>query len=536
MLLNFSGNEKWWLYLEKTSKYNNLFFSVVVFLCLFAILFFSPYATDDYGEKFTAFNATWKDCFIGAIRYGNGRFLGNIGLYACLHSDWVRILSKPLITLSLVLSVIYLFDIKKLWEKVMAVVFLVFPCHGFFSYCIIETPCFFNYVAPISFFGISLVILKYLNNKEKTNIFLLILLIAIGFCMQLFSENSTFIFLFSTLILLIYDFISKKRIKSNTLVLLLSEIVGLVTMFTLPSIIEKNFTLKYQMNNYRSIVFSISNIVSVLAKFAEMFSSAFVVIAALSAVEIYLVLKESQDDQFRLIHIIVPVAYSILSLLYSLTQNNEEKINSLVKIILLLSLTAFVINTIVITLRFIKSFEYKFTLISLLLLSMISVGIFTLLDKHGYRTFYLSIVLIICFFCVLYSYIKREFNVNIQFQHNKALNIAVSIGLICFALVTSLQMIQNYDVLLMREIYISEKSELGDKIVYIPKLPNRNLYREEYMIYCKQYYCDRYNIEKIVFIDIEDWEMYNKYASLQSSPLKGVKYVFENFNFNNGLK
>ncbi len=519
-------------------NYKNILFYFAVFLGLFCIFFFTPYATDDYGEKLSAFDCTWLECIKGAVCYGNGRFLGNIGLYACLHNDLIRIFLKPLFITVLILCSSYVFEIKSLWGRLCLALLIVFPAQGFFSFCYAANPTFFNYTVPIVFFMCALSIIKYTDIKAHSNIILTVLLFIVSVCMQLFSENSSIIFSLFAFCACIFCLSVNKKVKLDYLVLFIGSVIGLAAMMILPKYIEAHFGMKYDMAGYRGIILSIPYMLGVVSQFAEMFSSAFAVILVLSAAEIFIVIKESPDDKAKKWHIAIPAGYSLLSFLYIFFQSKEKKILAPIKLLLLAALMIFLINSFIIVLRFVKEKKDRTVILFLGVLAITGVGMFTVLSQHGYRTYFLPLCLVIGIALYLLKIIKREYKIDfISPKTESALNTALVCACLCFTAIITLQTVQNYDVYCMREKYAAEKLEQGESIIYVPKLPNRALFSEDYMEYCKEYLKQGRNEDaEIVFVDIEEWEWQEKYQSVLDNPVEGIMYSVRNFNFNNGIK
>ncbi len=510
---------------------------ICIFIALFCILFFTPYATDDYAEKLSVMNATWPECFKSALFYGNGRVFGNLGLLSCLHNDLIRAFLNPLIITVAVFCCIYVFEIKTLYGKLAVALMLVIPAQGYFSNCFAVNPSFYNYVVPICLFTVCLALLKYSAKIGKIRWLLAFILLILSFCMQLFSENSSIIFMLFALGVCVYEFITDKKISVCNIALLIGTVIGLAAIMLLPNYLGEIGEFKYNMSEYRNVYISIPYIIGVLAQFAEIFSSAFIVIAVLSAAEVFLVIKESPEDKFKKWHIVIPVLYSLLSLLYSFIQSSERKVIASAKLALLGLFVIFFANSVLIFIRFIKSKKDRTAVLFLTLLAMMSVGMFTVLDQHGYRTFYLSVCLVAAISLYIINIIKREYGANdILEKAQPVLNTATVIACLCFSVILTCLTVQNYDVSLMRERYVAEKSAQGETEIHIPKLPNKRICSEDYFMKFEEYLSDNYGEAEYTFVDMEDWELNESYQSMQDDPVLSLTYALENYNFNNPLK
>lgn len=524
--------------LKKTGG-NTLLF-VAMYVALFCILFFAPYVTDDHFEKMMASGfATWMDCIKGAVLYGNGRVLGNIGLLGCLKSEAMRVFLKPLIVTTAVFCVNYLFNIKTLYGKLLTAFLIIIPARGFFSFCFIKNPIFYNYVAPITFFLLCLSLLKCARETGKFKIIMLPAVLILSIAMQLFSENSSIIFAIVAVSICVYEVVTYKKITARSVTMVIGSVIGLaVILFLVRFLTSQSLPLEYEMSEYRTVVLSIPYIIGVLAQFAEMFSSCAVLIIFLGAIEIFLVIKESPDDKLKKWHIIIPATYALISLFYAFIQSPERKIIAVVQMFFLGLFILFFINSAVIVFRFIKSRKDKIIISYIAILAMMSVGMFTVLTQHGYRTFYLSIFLVLMAGYYILSVIKREYSLDeIVKKAEPVMNRVMVVLALCFTVVTSAMMMQNYSVILMREKYIAEKSAQGETTIQVPVIPNSNLCKEEYLSGYRAYLEENYGDNKYIFVDLEQWEMYEPiYLDIENDPIAGITYVLQNYNFNNVIK
>ncbi len=517
----------------------NMLLFITMYAALFCALFFAPYVTDDHLEKIAALNfATWMDCFKGAVFYGNGRILGNFGLLSCLKSEAVRAFLKPLIVTTAVFCVNYLFNIKTLYGRIMTALLMIIPARGFFSYCFIKNPMFYNYVAPITFFLLCLSLLKYSKETGRLKMIMLPAALILSVAMQLFSENSTVIFTIAVVLICAYELVTYKKISVHSVVTAIGSVVGLaVILFLVRFLTSHNYAMLHDMSEYRTVVFSVFNIIGVLVSFSEMFSSCVVLIAFLSAIQIFLVVKESPDDKLKKWHIAIPAAYTFISLFYAFIQSEERKVIVVLQVFFLGVFLVFLANTVVIVFRFIKSEKDKMIISFIMILAVMSVGMFSIINQHGYRTFYLSIFLVLMAGYYILLIIKREYNFEETIKKAEpVLNRTMVTLALCLTVMVSVMMMQNYSVVLMRDKYIAEKVSQGESVIQVPKLPNGNLCREEFMMGYDSYIKQLHGDIQLVYIDIEQWELYYPYVELEGNPIAVLTYVINNYNFNNIIR
>ncbi len=513
--------------------------TLVLFASIFVVLFFSPYSADDYSLLAGLVASPEKDLqsFLwSAIAFGNGRFLGNLELWFSIFADTFRIVAKPVFLTAIIVMTIKLFDLKNSYEKIFAAILLLFPSAGFFSKCYVNTPCFFNFVAPFVGFLLSLCIIKWYHSGEQKGLSKIcscaVLLVA-SICMQLHSEHSTLSFVLAAIGVCIFERYKYKKISIPAGVFFTGSVVGAVIMFLGPRIMG----VESKMEGYRGLHIDIPYAIGVLGKFSEMISTVVLLFVFISVLVLVILVKESPKDKYRPVHIFIAVLYPVVSLMYVLNmQTNEAKAVSHIKLIFLALLSLYILNTITIVLRFVKSNEAKCIMVFVAMLAALSVIMFTVLNQHGYRTFYLAFFLMFIFAMVLFKTVVRESGIAFTQEVQKVTGMVATVVFVMAIAMMSLQIIQNYDVVIMRDHYIKEKSYTQEEVIEIPKLPNKRIWLDEYIHLYKDYFETVSNGKEIQFVDIEEWELYEEYQSMQDNPITAVTYAFTNFNFNKGVK
>lgn len=514
-------------------NYRSIVFICFVYVMLFIVFMFNFFGADDYSMQ------TWirhgiKNGFDFALRYGNGRFLGNLALYYFNVVPLTRIILKPLVMTVLIACIYYVFDIKSMWQKIITAMLIIVPSSGFYASCYSINACFGNYVVPIAniFFCFSL--MKITEQKKRgLNSILYALLLLASICMSLYCENCTIVFVVLGVFLVGYQFYSEKHITAERIIFLVGGILGAIVMMILPKLFDETVISAETMSGYRNLILNIPFAIGVVAKFSEYISTAAFWIAAFGAVLIYIVCKESPNDKFKSIHIICSGAWPLLCLIYLFTQTTETKVISGIKLLFLALMCIFLFNALVIFVRFMKSKEEKvFSVFAIFALAM-SVGMFMFVNLHGYRTFYLSLFIIIGLILYLLRYIAKTYEVKLKKEKSKILEQVISTTFVCFSIVLTLQTIQNYDVFAIRQAYVDQEIENGSETICVPKVPNTNLVRDEWLNFYKGYYCRNNKDIEIVFVDIEDWAMYNSYRSMLDNPITSVTYAVEHLNYGN---
>lgn len=521
---------------KKKTNYIQIFF---LFMSVFMILFFSPYSADDYALLSILVkneNISLKEFLVSAIYFGNGRFLGNLSLWVSVYNDIFRIIVKPLYLTAIIVMTVHLFEIKKTYERIIVALFLMFPSMGFFSKCYLNTPCFFNFVAPFVGFLLSLCILKWYQTKKRgavSKFFACIVLLVASVCMQLHSEHSTIIFILFAVGICFFERFKYKKTGLFAVLFLVGSLVGAFVMFALPRIMN----VATKMEGYRGANLDLPYGVGVLGKFSEMISSAVLLFVLISTAQLIILFKESPQDKYRFIHMLIAAVYPIVAVIYVLNmQTSGAKSISYVKLLFLAMLTLYLINSIVIIVRFVKDTEAKWVILFITLLAAMSVGMFTVLNQHGYRTFYLALFLMFIFTIVMLKTVVKKYNLALNSEAQKVTEVVLKSAFIILVGIMTFQMLQNYDLYIMRDHYVHEKSYSENEVIEIPKLPNERLWLDEYLLLYKEYFVFAGNDKEIKFVDIEDWELYEEYQSMQDNPFTAVTYALSNFNFNKGIR
>lgn len=522
--------------MKTTTKrnYENTLLIFFIYALLFIVFLFNFFDTDDYSMQASYAALPIANGLDFSIHYGNGRFIGNLALYYFNYYPVTRMFLKPLVLTVLIGCMIYVFNIDRLWQKITAALLIIMPSSGFYAKCYSSNPCIMNYVAPLANVFVCFALMKRIEKKKsKINFLLYAVLFAASICMQFYSENATIIFLTTAVFLIAYRYITEKKFEADHIIFFIGGIIGTTLMFIVPKHISYSVIGENVMANYRHIIINIPYAIGVVAKFAEYFSTAAVWITIFGAVLTYIVIKESPDDKFKPWHIVFAAAYPAVCVLYKFTQTEEAKVISSVKLFLAALMFLFLLNALIIIFRFIKDLKTKsYSVFAVFALAM-SVGMFMILNQHGYRTFYLSLIIFASLTVYLAKYAVTAYNIRLESKALRIFNITAVSVLLCFAVLLPLQTIQNYDVFAMRQEYVEEKISQGEKLVYVPKVPNKSLVRDEFLHFYKDYFTAEHQDVDIVFIDIEDWERFEEYQSMMDNPLTSITYAVSHLGFSN---
>lgn len=509
-------------------NYKKIIYVILLYALLFVTFLFNIYATDDFTTRYDY--GSVLGCLKSSIHMGNGRLLGNFILYVFGFEPLFRIVLKPMILTAIVLLCEYVFNIKELWLKMVVSLLIIIPSPGFFANCYISNPCFINYVAPLLNLLLCLAIIKLSKKSKSGKALLCIAIFVCATCAQLYSENTSVIFLILACSMLVYNAVNKKDCLMYWM-LFGGALLGIIGMLIIPKLVSYVYT---DMSGYRGFVFNIPFAVGVVAKFSDFFSTATLWILLFGALQIYLLKKEALNDKLFTVHVIIATTYPGLCLLYKFTRTPADKVISGLTLFLTIMLLLFFLNAAVIFMKFLKEKVSRFFSVLMLVLIGISVGMFMFININGYRVFYLPLFIFICLNLYFFNYLKNNYlDIQIILKRSKVKNSVCALLMCCFAIMLPLQIIQEYDVQVMRQEYVEEKILNGDKEIFLPKIPNKNLVRDIYMDFYNSYVMENYPDVKVYFVDIEDWEENDRYTMLQNSPLASITYAIEHLDYGN---
>lgn len=235
-------------------KYYFLFF-IGVLAVLAPIMIFSPFTVDDLFFRQLQLSGL-QEKFQYALYYGNGRFLGNLGVLVLIDNTLLRVIVKTLVVgLSVLLTCLLLNNKSK---SMSGIVFLLFigMCPGLFGETIVWTSGMQNYFPPILCMLLCVYIMRNYKQEQTVikRVVSMALVFILGVCGQLFIEHSTLINGAVAFALVIYAFKSQKFKRLISIIYLLATGIGAAIMILIP----KWFYLPHPWENYQS--FNLGNV------------------------------------------------------------------------------------------------------------------------------------------------------------------------------------------------------------------------------------------------------------------------------------
>ena len=209
------------------------------FMFLVVIMFLSPLSSDDY--RLLAYNFIGiKEAFLFNLQYANGRLLGNFLGYIIVNSLFLKIIVKAFLITALIFMIPSVLKIKKSWAYYVSFVLLLAMDPEIFGQVYSWTAGFNNYVPPVFFICLIILLIERFADRIKTvfaHIVLVAVIIVLSVCSQLYLELNTLLNIALAIILVIVSKRSGERQQFNLyLTCFCSLTIGAIIMFILPKI------------------------------------------------------------------------------------------------------------------------------------------------------------------------------------------------------------------------------------------------------------------------------------------------------------
>ncbi len=252
-----------------------------VFLFLFWLLLFAltPMTEDDnyfWSLRLDGFSRVLD--FV--LNYGNGRFLGNMGIFYLVEYTPLRILVKALIMSGLCLLLPRLLPLRNPFTGLLTVPLLLSVSPELFSQVYAWTSGFQNFVPPVFLSLLLLLLIRVCLQADRPGLpvklglgFALLLL---SLAMQLYVEHSSCIHILLLISLLFYSWKKQRKLLYPCVLSLIGALTGLALMFLIPRLSPD---IMMDMSAHKSLTFSggllftvvsaAKNGVVLLAKFSE---------------------------------------------------------------------------------------------------------------------------------------------------------------------------------------------------------------------------------------------------------------------------
>ncbi len=230
----------------------NIIFTAECILFLILSSFFVP-TNDDLRFAFFFKFDHLTEYLNQVLYYGNGRLLGNgIILFFSKQPQLFYPIEAVIVALFCI-GVEKLIDLKN--SKLLVMAFITMLPIYCYKEIISWMSAFINYFIPVALFVLTIIIIKH-NLVSKSRLYI-IALIAAGFCEQLFIEHNTIINILFAAMVLLYGIKKHMRFIKETVLLLISNMIGAGVMFLYNFYIDysKTYTASFD-TPYRSTILS----------------------------------------------------------------------------------------------------------------------------------------------------------------------------------------------------------------------------------------------------------------------------------------
>lgn len=216
------------------------------FLFFAFVMWCAPYSSDDI--EFSRLSYTSLSGYVDfALRYGNGRLLGNLLAILLCHSRLLCVVVKAGILASCVMMLPRLLGCAHGLGYAMSFVLFTLIEPAVFGEVYVWTSGFSNYLPPI---WLTLVILCILYRDGPPNVLHSILVLLFGLCSQLFIEHSSSVNLLLALACAWGAWRKKHTTRWISLCWVLGTLVGLALMLLIPRLF---YTAGNRVETYRSL-------------------------------------------------------------------------------------------------------------------------------------------------------------------------------------------------------------------------------------------------------------------------------------------
>lgn len=205
-------------------------------LCFWAFIFtLSPMTEDDHyfwSLRLQGLEQIWNF----ASCYGNGRLLGNMGVFYLVEYKLLRVTVKTLSMTAMVFLLPWTLGLRKWRSYVWSFLLLAGISPAMFSEVYVWTSGFQNYVPAILLFLLGLALLRRLAEGGKRGLAFCPLLLLLGFAMQLYVEHSSALNLMLCTLLTLYAARHRRELLPAAAFFLAGAALGFLLMLRLPSL------------------------------------------------------------------------------------------------------------------------------------------------------------------------------------------------------------------------------------------------------------------------------------------------------------
>ena len=420
-----------------------------------------------------------------ACSYGNGRLLGNwFGFFFSLHYAYAFLLMAGGMTaLTLLLNRIFFGgNLKTLFLPAVA---LAFPAAKMVQEVYSVFAAFTNYVLPVVLFLLNILLLQTLSRRALCPIpktLCMTLLFVSAAAATLFSENTTVVLAVFAVLLPVLERLQKRAVSLQSIVHLIGTILGCLCMILLPVLTHS----AEKMDGYRDTVFGsvgtmVKGVLGGVLRTCGILNT-FTLAAVLLSFAFLLRLhsaKETPAVRFARVVLAVYPLLSLFSAFSDLTTSFSRSTQMLQVLPICLYVAAICIGV------FCGDRTERRQDAAAILLLLASVGPMLFVSTYGYRTYYITWVLLL-----MWAFAKlrrqKEMLQTIAARAKvpvKLLAASLVFVFIAAAGVYAMQSVINFDVHALRAEQIGQAIEAGEAEITVPLLPCKYISGEDIWTY-----------------------------------------------------
>lgn len=508
-----------------------IFARVLPYLLLFVFSFclcllFVPIFDDVYFYQIN--DGTIKTAWENAVRYGNGRYIGN---FICFFIVRYHLLTAFIKAISLPLLVFFIKRSQGLKGKTftwLVIFLLVFIPPKMIGEVFNWTAAYVNYLIPVLMILICLYFVKILSEHKKNikpiiSVIMIAVILILGFCIQLFSENTSAFCVFMTLVISVYFAVKKEKAGfAASFIWFLSSAAGFALVMLGTDLIKPDDG--FIMNiTYKSSIFSnlisaetVKTVLRNLVIFENSIGSNVFLFSALSFVMIIVTSKAVSENKkteaarktIRALLFVYPF-FSAFSLFLRFQPVTSSLFLTALNVINLMMLLLYAVAVVAGIALFVFDRKEKGNLIFWCIMAVASAGILVIVNPIATRCFYLTDILLSIVVIKLANLYKEEIKNQIALLNGE--KILLRAGKLALAAVFIVLAVVYSDVRFVdniREEYVAQEIEKGADTVIAPDLPHETFLVEEGAdcgVYASTHYKEKSGDVTYKSIDTDDW-------------------------------
>lgn len=482
------------------------------------IMWCSPLSMDDLYFKSFHFKSL-SEIVQYVLKYGNGRFLGNTGVFYLLDSTLLRVAVKTIVISLVIFMITKVLDICSPVIYMASFVLILSVPPRIFSQVFSWTSGYHNYIPPVLCMLFCLYLIKNSTANEKFIIrFIKFFLIGlIGFSGQLFVEHSTIINIAVAVTVLIFLIKSHGKNKLLCAVWLGTGLLGAITMFLIPRLFYmQNEWTDFQKINVGSISALLDSVNVNIVSLSNIFSDSYLLWSVLAVLMLFIFKKYKKVNQniiigcgLELILLLYPI-YSIFSLCFF--KNPWYAKYSYLIYSVSLDLMLIFIAAVMLIAAMIPDKRVKYTVLICFGLGLFSVAPLLFVSPVGARCLFHSYVFFAGGALVLLHWVTEQLSVSAVSLIKKT--VLLSLAVLSGFLILTFYNIHTIDA--ERTEYIESKMKNGSNYIDVPVIPYTYCWDNGKWSFSQYYYYEKRGDIDFYITDYYKWYIHTQTKKIES--------------------